>query len=108
LEAIVPAPLNAALMAYMDRIPDHDRVRRGAAYYTPREWTYEEILDAFLSEGSVGLRCIALYQIAELRLESFRDRVEARREHAHEIEAPIVERALKALDGPAPDKARTA
>ena len=108
LEAIGPAPLNAALVAYMDHIPDRERVRRGAAYYTPRDWTYEEILDAFLREGSVGLRCITLYQIAELRLESFRERIEARREHAHEIEVPIVERALRALDGGAPDEARTA
>ena len=67
----------------------------------------EEILDAFLREGSVGLRCITLYQIAELKLESFRNRILERREHAHEIEAPIVERALRALDGPTPDGAST-
>ena len=79
------------------------RLAGGAAYYSHRNWTYEEILDAFLREGSVGLRCITLYQIAELKLESFRDRIRERREGAHELEAPIIERTLQILGeaGPA-------
>ena len=107
LEAIVPPPLNAALLAFMDHIPDRERIRRGEAYYTPRDRSYEEILEAFLREGSVGLRCITLYQIADLKLKSFRSQIEARRELAHEIEAPIVERALRALDDSTPGEART-
>lgn len=104
IEAIVPPPLNAALVSYMDRMPDQIRVRRGHAYYTPRNWNYEEILDAFLREGSVGLRCITLYQIANLRLESFRARIEERRPNAPELEAPILARTLRALDGvPGPE-----
>jgi hypothetical protein len=98
LENVIPAPLNAALIGYMDRGEDADRVRRGAAYYTPRSWTYEEILDAFLREGSVGLRCITLYQIAELGLASLRERVVERKQNAQELEAPIIERTLSVLD----------
>jgi ATP/ADP translocase len=98
LENVVPAPLNAALIGYMERGADADRVRRGAAYYTPRAWTYEEILDAFLREGSVGLRCITLYQIAELGLASLRERVVERQQKAQELEAPIIERTLNLLD----------
>ena len=98
LENVVPAPLNLALVGYMDSTSDAVRVRQGAAYYTPRNWTYEEILAAFLREGSVGLRCITLYQIAELRLESFREQIDARRENAQELEAPIIARTLAILD----------
>ncbi|RKZ18387.1 hypothetical protein DRQ53_00595 [bacterium] len=108
LEAIVPPPLNAALKAYMDDLPDSARVRAGAAYYSPRRWSYEEILSAFLREGSVGLRCIALYQIASLRLESFREQIQERREHAQDLEAPIIERTLRILDGASEDQASLA
>ena len=94
IEAILPAPLNAALVAYMGRFGDRERVRRGAAYYTSRAWTYEEILAAFIREGSVGLRCIAYYQVAELRLSGFRDLIEERRERALPVEEPIIERTL--------------
>jgi hypothetical protein len=99
LEAVLPAPLNLALIGYMDTVDDATRVRRGSAFYTPREWTYEEILSAFLREGSVGLRCIALYQIAELGLVEFREQILARRENAQELEAPIIDRTLAMLEG---------
>lgn len=97
IEAVVPAPLNLAILAYMEDLPDRERVRRGAAYYTSRNWTYEEILSAFIREGSVGLRCITYYQVAELRLEGFEELIEGRREGAHALETPIIDRTLALL-----------
>jgi AAA family ATP:ADP antiporter len=97
IEAIIPAPLNLAILAYMDQIPDRQRVLRGAAYYTSRDWTYEEILSAFIREGSVGLRCITYYQIADLGLGGFVDLIEGRRDGAHPLEAPIIDRTLAVL-----------
>jgi ATP/ADP translocase len=97
IENILPAPLNVAILAYMDQISDHQRVLRGAAYYTSRDWTYEEILSAFIREGSVGLRCITYYQVAELRLDGLSELIEGRRKGAHSLEAPIIERTLEVL-----------
>ena len=100
IEAVLQPPLRDALLGFVDHLPDAERLRRGAAYYAPRRWAYEEVLSAFLERGSLGLRCISMYHVGELGLGAFRPRLEALLEVGPEVQRQVVRRALELMEHP--------
>lgn len=100
IEALLQAPLRDALLAFVDHLPDSERLRRGSEFHTPRSWRYEEVLEEFLDRGSLGLRCITLYHVGELGLGALRPKIEAMAERPPAVQQEVVRRALALLDHP--------
>jgi len=100
ISATLGPPLREGLLGFVDDIPDDERLRRGIAFYTPRRWTYEETLRAFLEQGSLGMRCITVHHIGELGLQEFRDQLARLSDEPSPIQQQVVRRALELLDQP--------
>lgn len=100
ISATLESPLREGLLGFVDDLPDASRLPLGAAFYTPRRWSYEETLRAFLEQGSLGLRCITIHHVGELGLTSFRDDLVARRDDPPLVQQQVVGRALQLLDQP--------
>jgi ATP:ADP antiporter, AAA family len=100
IEALLDPPLRDALLGFVDALPDRERLLRGVVFHSPRAWRYEEVLEEFLDRGSLGLRCITLYHIGELRITALRPRLEAMLGRPPEVQQQVVRRALELLDHP--------
>ena len=100
IAATLDPPLRDGLLGFVDDLSDADRLRAGVAFYTPRRWDYEQMLRAFLEEGSLGLRCITIHHVGELGLSSFRETLLALRDRPPMVQQHVVARALVLLDQP--------
>lgn len=100
ISATLASPLREALLGFVDDLPDDERLRRGVAYYTPRDWKYEETLRAFIEQGSLGMRCITIHHIGELGLQHFRADLMAMRDDPPVVQQQVVGRAIELLDQP--------
>lgn len=93
IEARVGSRLREPLLALVDRMPPEESLRRGAAHYLPRDWTYELLLESFVREGSLGFRALALYHMGELGSPRLADLVRA--DEPSEVLREVGQRALE-------------
>jgi hypothetical protein len=100
LEAVLRAPLRAALLAVVDGSPWPESAAAAAPFYAARATRYEELLASLLESPSETLRCLAAHHIAELGLGALRPAIEARRARESALfVARVLEKSLRLLEG---------
>ena len=107
LQNVVEPPLRDPLLAFVDDLPDREKLLAAAPLYTPQPVDYETLLGRLLEQPGESVRCIAAYHVGELGLLSLRPRLLAlqRPGAADFFLSRIVERALLLLAEPAGERA---
>jgi HEAT repeat protein len=99
LQNVVAPPLRDPLLAFVDDLPDREKLKAAAPIYTPQPVDYETLLARLLEQPGESVRCIAAYHVGELGLLSLRPRLLALQTPgaADFFLSRIVERALSLL-----------
>ena len=99
LQNVVEPPLRDPLLAFVDDLPDREKLLAAAPLYTPQPVDYETLLGRLLEQPGESVRCIAAYHVGELGLRSLRPRLLALQSPgaADFFLSRIVERALSLL-----------
>ncbi len=107
LQNVVEPPLRDPLLAFVDDLPDREKLRAAAPLYLPEPVDYETLLGRLLEQPGESVRCIAAYHVGELGLRSLRPRLLALQTPgaADFFLSRIVERALALLTPSAGEKA---
>jgi hypothetical protein len=107
LANVVAPPLRDPLLAFVDDLPDREKLRAAPPVYVPQPLDYETLLGRILDEAGESLRCIVAHHVGELRLRALRPRLVAlQRPGASDFYlSRIVERALRRLPPDVPDRA---
>jgi hypothetical protein len=102
LQNVVEPPLRDPLLAFVDDLPDREKLLAAAPLYTPEPVDYETLLGRLLEQPGESVRCIAAYHVGELGLRSLRPRLLALHSPgaADFFLSRIVERALQLLAEP--------
>ena len=106
LENVVEPPLRDPLLAFVDDVPDRDKLLSAPPLYVPQPLDYETLLGRILDEAGESLRCIVVYHVGELGLRSLRPRLVALQKPGASgfFLSRIVERALRRLPPSAADR----
>jgi ATP:ADP antiporter, AAA family len=106
LQNVVEPPLRDPLLAFVDDLPDREKLRAAAPLYTPQPVDYETLLGRLLEQPGESVRCIAAYHVGELGLQRLRPRLVALQSPgaADFFLSRIVERALILLSPPAEER----
>jgi AAA family ATP:ADP antiporter len=106
LQNVVEPPLRDPLLAFVDDLPEREKLLAAAPLYTPQPVDYETLLGRLLDQPGESVRCIAAYHVGELGLRSLRPRLLAlQRPGASDFFlSRIVERALALLEPPSEER----
>jgi len=70
-------PLRDAVLALIDDLSDHERLRASHPYHTPARLGYESVLEQMLASGSAALQDFTAHHVGELGLTRMRPLVAA-------------------------------
>jgi ATP:ADP antiporter, AAA family len=101
LESFLPPRWREAVLALIDDAPDAQRLARAVPFYRPEPLDYEGLLERMLEHPGETLRCLAVYHVGEIRLQSLRPRLETfLTQDTGFFLTRVIERALAALTAP--------
>jgi HEAT repeat protein len=100
LEAVVGPPLRGPLLAFVDEVPDREKLFRAAPLYVAEPLDYETLLGRMLEQPGESVRCIAAFHVGELGLVGLRPRLVAIRDRQATgfFLSRMVERALGMME----------
>ncbi len=97
LEHLLEPPLQGAMLALVDDIPDVDRLTRAHPYYVRPKLGYLEALTGLLDHGDTGTVSLVAYHITEIGAAGLAPRLERLRVSPSRTVVTAVDQALRQL-----------
>jgi ATP/ADP translocase/HEAT repeat protein len=98
LEHLLGPPLRDPVLALVDDVGDQEKLQRAGAFGPHGGLEYEALLAQLLERGGVGMRCLVVTHVGELRLRALRDRVAMLPSDLDGLVSRAVSRTLVLLD----------
>jgi hypothetical protein len=105
LESVLRSPLRDAVVGVLDDVPDEERLAAGRRYHRAGPASRRDLLRTLLEQGSVPLRCLVAYHVAELGMKELRDDLADLCDAAVGAMEETFRNALDMLDDPRKEKA---
>lgn len=98
LQHVLEPPLRDPVLALVDDVGDNERLRRAGPFAPSQKQSYPELLSQLLEKGGVGMRCLVVYHIGELRLGALREQIAMLPSDLGGLVTRAVNRTLALLD----------
>ncbi|HMB68174.1 MAG TPA: HEAT repeat domain-containing protein, partial [bacterium] len=105
LESVLKPPLRDAVVGVLDDVPDEQRLAAGRRYHRRGPADRRALLRTLLEQGSVPLRCLVAYHVAETGMKDLREELAGLCDAAVGAMEETFRNALHMLDDPGKEKA---